>query len=247
MKVVDAFWEKRNLGLTAIEITLDKDDQIEQVSEQLSLSIVKCDYVVVKLPVGRVDISFLLSELGFTFIESMYHMSHNLQPMLLNEYQSDIVGDMSLISIKDNDLEFILDKIRTGIFNTDRVSLDPFFSMDQAASRYVEWLKDELKRGTEIFNVVYNRHKAGFIVLKKTGDGYHNFLDGIYDEFTGKGFAVCMRYLLNEEARKRGSEFLSTNISSNNIASLKSMFKCGFSITDTTYVFVKHNLGKKDD
>ncbi len=243
MKVIDAFWEKRNLGLTAVEITVEKADKAEVVSQQLEN--IDYDYMVVKLPVERVDISFLLAEKRFVFIEAMNRIIHNLNPITLSEERWKTAAVTSVIPISDDDLELILKNIRKGMFTTDRIALDPYFTIDQAANRYTEWIKDEVKRGSELFNVMYNNQKSGFIGVRKSDDGYHDFISGIYEGFTGKGLAVCMTYRTIEEIRNRNVKFLTTDISSNNVASLQSRYKCGFTVLETMYVFVKHNRGKR--
>ena len=245
MKVIDAIWEKRNLGLTTVEITVENDDKLELVSEQLKS--MTSDYVVVKLPVGRVDISFLLSKMRYVFIEGMNRISHNLKTVELSDDKMKTVEDTQLTPINKDDLELILKNVRTGMFTTDRIALDPYFTIDQAANRYVEWIKDEVNRESELYNVIYKHQKAGFIGVRKSGDGYHDFISGIYEGFTGKGLAICMTYRTIEEARNKGAKFLTTDISCNNIASLQSRYKCGFTVVETTYVYVKHNVGKKED
>lgn len=244
MKVIDAFWEKRNLGLTTVEVIIEENDRLEYISEQLDR--INADYSVIKLPVGRVDISFMLTKKGYTFVEGMNHLIHSLQPVLLSEAKQETLKDTRLAPLVDDDLDVILHNVAKGMFTTDRVALDPFFSIEQAANRYVEWIKDEVGRGSEFFKVIYKNQNAGFIGIKKSADSYHDFISGIYHEYTGKGLAICMTYRLIEEVRNRNLKFLTTDISANNIASLQSRFKCGFTIFETTYVYVKHHVSKKE-
>lgn len=49
-----------------------------------------------------------------------------------------------------------------GLFNTDRIYLDPNFTKVRAAHRYKCWIKDEMERGAELFEIAYKEHAIGF-------------------------------------------------------------------------------------
>src|SRR3989339_418521 len=68
MRVVDAIWEKRNLGVDCKEIVIEDSDFITVVKKK-ELLLLNTPYVVVKVPVNRFDINTYLSNLGFTYIE----------------------------------------------------------------------------------------------------------------------------------------------------------------------------------
>ena len=46
-------------------------------------------------------------------------------------------------------------EISNGLFDSDRIYIDPFFSKEKAAQRYINWTEDELKRGTEFIKYIY--------------------------------------------------------------------------------------------
>ena len=50
-------------------------------------------------------------------------------------------------------------ELRSGLFDTDRVYLDPYFTKEQASNRYVNWIKDEMSRTTELFIIKYKENK----------------------------------------------------------------------------------------
>lgn len=54
MRIVDAVWEKRNLGVDTVEIALDEDDDVNVFEE---INTLKQPYQVLKIPNGRIDIS----------------------------------------------------------------------------------------------------------------------------------------------------------------------------------------------
>ena len=66
MKITDCFWEKRNLGETVIEISLEKDDILD---ENLLQKYNVVDYIVVKVPVNKFICNYLLGENNYVLAE----------------------------------------------------------------------------------------------------------------------------------------------------------------------------------
>ena len=67
MKIVKAYWEKRNIKKNCLEITVEENDTHENVLKKLKL--VKADYKVIKIPTNNVKLLFDLQKTGFLFIE----------------------------------------------------------------------------------------------------------------------------------------------------------------------------------
>jgi hypothetical protein len=239
MKIIDAFWEKRNLGITTQEVIVDYNDNIEEVfSEVRNLN---AEYIVLKLPVERVDMYFKAAESGFVFVEAMNDIVHNLKLPQLNEYKRSIVENTEFVPMNKADIDVMIKNIGNGMFKTDRIALDPYFSVEKASKRYIGWINDEIERKCELYKFVYNNENVGFTGFKNIdGDEYHEFIAGIYSDFIGKGYAVNMTYKLVAEIIKRNGKKSTTTISSNNVKSLQSRLKYGFLIDKTNYVFVKH-------
>jgi RimJ/RimL family protein N-acetyltransferase len=240
MKLVDAFWEKRNIGITATEIVLDTEDDPQHITKVLGS--ITSEYVVVKIPTCRVDISFTLSELGFTFIETMNHLKHNMDLLPLDKRKQKIYDDTQFLPMNIYDVENMYEHIKDGLFNSDRVYLDPFFTHQQSANRYIGWICDEIKRGSEIYKLVYENNIFGFVGFKKLdGNRYQEYIYGIYPEFQRQGLAFTTTYKLVDLLKGRNVLSIHVDISSNNIASLQSKLRCGYMLNSFTYVFVKHN------
>lgn len=240
MKLLDAVWEKRNLGVTTLEICLEKDDNPDEFIEALEKSYY--DYYVVKLTTEAIGFSTLLTKKGFVFVEAINHIYHDLDLRPLTGAKKEIVENTDFQKVEHNEMQFIFDNILKGMFNTDRISLDPEFGKDKAAVRYVNWIEDEISNGAEIYKFIYKNNNIGFIGFKQVNENdYHNFIAGIYSYYLGKGLSINMTYKLVDEVIKRNGKKLTTDISSNNIASLKSRINNGFNYEYTTYVYVKHN------
>lgn len=240
LKIIDAVWERRNLGVTATEVVVDVDDSVNEVVE--GLQSLTTEYVVVKLPICRVDVSFALSKLGFTFIETMNHLIHHMNLMPLDSRKKEIYTNTEFLPMMKIDIDNMYTKIKEGLFKTDRISLDPYFTTQQSANRYIGWISDELKQGSEIYKFVYNGENYGYVGFKKISETeYQDFIYGIYPRFQGKGLAFNMTYKLVNELKTRGITAIHVYISSNNTSSLQSRIRHGYVFNSFTYIFIKHN------
>lgn len=241
MKIVDAYWEKRNMGITATEVVLDAEDDLQHMAEELQS--ITSEYVVVKLPICRVDVSFSLSRLGFTFIETMNHLVHHMNLVPLDKRKQEIYDSTQFLPMTDRDVENMYEYIKKGLYKTDRIYLDPYFTPRQSANRYVGWISDEIKRGSEMFKLVYNGDNYGYVGFKKLIENvYQEFIYGIYPEFQGQGLAFNMTYKLVDLLKERHIMSIHIDISSNNMASLQSKLRNGYILNSFTYVYVKHNV-----
>lgn len=102
MKIVDAVWEKRNLGVETVDFTIEENDEIQNVKELL----LKYDapYQVMHVPSGKTDVLLCAGELGFSVIEVNIKLGHQMKdvsiPRLFQRYEKGIsYHDLSLIHI----------------------------------------------------------------------------------------------------------------------------------------------------
>ncbi|KTE93855.1 hypothetical protein AT727_02550 [Desulfitobacterium hafniense] len=239
MKIIDAFWEKRNLGVSATEVVVEINDEVCDIVERLKT--LTTEYNVVKLPVCRVDVSFALSKLGFSFIETMNHLTHDMRTIPLDSRKIEIFDSTDFLPMENEDIQTMYSNIRKGLYKTDRIYFDSYFTPQQSANRYIGWISDELERGSEIYKLVYNGECFGFVGFKKIREyEYQNFIYGIYPPFQGKGLAFNMTYKLVDELKVRGVKAIYIDISSNNIPSLQASIRYGYMFNSFTYIFVKH-------
>ena len=126
MKMIDAEWEQRNLGVSAVEIEVEPNDSFEDFQRALS----GCDarYLVAKISVSRSDFLFGLPELGWRFVEAQESLSLQRSvyrvPKMLRRFDDRCV--YRLAENRDQ-ARAALRHFRDGSFDTDRVALDPMF------------------------------------------------------------------------------------------------------------------------
>lgn len=239
MKIVDAFWEKRNLGVTCVEVTIEESDTVAEVDAVLSA--LDSQYQVIKIPVGHYDLMATVEKAGFSFIEGSMNVVHHLKNIELQGIQKRLNDSMSYEEMQQEDIVRLYAEIEKGVFVTDRIYLDPAFTKAQAAHRYFNWLSDEVKRGAQLYKVLYKGAPVGFFIFKETtAGGCYPFLSGLYDSVTTPGLGNVVLHKIIEEASRRGMKFISSYISTNNMPVIKVHISEGFTIAQVNYVYIKH-------
>lgn len=239
MKIIEAYWEKRNLGLLSKEIVVELGDTVAEVGKVLKE--VYGEYIVVSLPSGRKDLYDLMTAYSYSFVESTIHLEMNICAYHLKEDQKEIASHLTYTLNDINVRERIEQEIRKGMYNTDRISIDNRFSQKDTTNHYLGFLNDELSRGATIMEFKYNGLPIGYSCLRRTSDmKWHQSLVGMYEIYRGKGLGFSFSYLQAKELAQRQVSILSTVVSSNNIASLHVHTKNGFVPINIRYVFVKH-------
>lgn len=239
MKVIDAVWEKRNLKVDTVEVEIELDDSLDGITEVLETVERKYQYIVVKVPVRRADIMHLLYGERYEYVEDMVFFIHNLQEVQRTRVMQRMYNAVSVRECNDQDIEEIYQEIRKGIFSTDRISLDPHFSGEIATERYINWTKDEVMRGTKLYNYVYKDENIGFFALRETEKGvYISFLGGIFEKYRASGLGAVVK--APEVVAKLGGKKLYTEVSLNNPGQIKNLILNGYTLEKTRHVYVKH-------
>jgi len=239
MKIIDAVWEQRNMGVKTNEIIIDGSESIDVIRS--SLTEINSDYIVVKIPVGRIDINLLLSHMGFSFMETMLQIEHRTDNIIYHSPRlKEAVDSISFIPI--NSIDRVCENINKGMFTSDRVALDPCFSKEQAINRYVGWIHDEYDRGTLFFEYYHADEVIGFICLRPVDETKTTYavFSGLYPKENRFSPGSAIMYKQLDVARHIGAEKLMTYISTNNTAVVHIDTQCGFVVRDTKYIFVKH-------
>jgi GNAT superfamily N-acetyltransferase len=240
MKIIDATWEKRNLGVSCTEVIVEDGDDYQLVERKLIE--LNSNYMVVKIPIKRLDFAQMLSNNNFTCVETLFELKYTLND---SKTVKDLKYSILYSQMNEGDIENLYNQIERGMFNSDRVFLDHHFTKKQAFNRYVGWVKDELEMGSSLFKNIYNGDQIGFFGVKKKEKGvFHQFLVGMYPEYQKKGMGASLVMNAIDYAREQGGSFFSTTVSSNNLPSLKLHLSCGLLPDSACYVYTKFNVGK---
>lgn len=244
MKIIDAFWDTKNLGLNTLEIIIEHNDTAEEVNNLGDLLTERRQgcYTVVKIPSTRPDILASLASPWLRFAESTFDLRLKIEgdnfpvPKLFERIDKKISYCPVRTAEQEQRLEL---EIRKGIFSTDRISLDPRFGKTVAAQRYLNWLNAEKAKGSELYELMQGEVPFGFFALKALGDGkFDNFLAGLYPSYLNAGLGFAMIGKAIEAIHKIGGKGYNTHVSSNNFSVFRLYQHYGFEIHSISYVLV---------
>ena len=231
MKIVNAVWEKRNLGVSCNEITIEIADTINNLNE--SIITLESEYTVIKVPSDMYEISTNLQEKGYIFVETVINCFNSAKLPELNSIQKRIVDSISYSEMNDNDLKGLWREVENNMFETDRISMDSHFEAEQASKRYIGWIKDELMSGSKIYKLIFKENIVGFFILKENENNiFTAVLGGIYKDYKAFGFGFCMNYFEIVECIEQNGKKVLNTFSTNNRGATSMHFLMNYSINN---------------
>lgn len=241
MKIQEAYWEKRNLGVDTTEVFLDANDfkNKAEVLERLDQNY-REHYVVLKLPVGNLDMLHGLQSIGFFFMESLFTLNINLSDYTLADKYKNLASQFLPVVVDKCDWVNILPKLEN-MYDTDRVYLDPSIANSVSSERYKNWIIDlGSKDNALMYEIICQKRQVavgyGVSLLNDDKSDWYSLLTGLYAEFKGQGLGGLVIHSPAVLAQKRGFETLTTAVSSNNMPALKKHFSFGFNLLTQQYV-----------
>lgn len=241
MKITEQTWEKKNLGVDSIEYCFSLEDPVELVKDIL-IENDSFNYRLCRVPAGRMDIAYLLQDAGYKYAEDIFSIKADIKELSLPKVYQKFSDAMTYSLATEDELSEIYNCIKKGVFDTDKVSLDPKMGIEKASNRFYNWCKLEVENKTsKPYVVKLNDVNCGFFILKdldnRTAD---SLLAGLYDKENalGSGFATIYYPML--QAKLEGKKKIVTAVSSNNIASVKTHLSLGYTIQHINHVFIKH-------
>jgi hypothetical protein len=239
MIITTALWEKRNLGVNCVEITLDANDEKTVVDRELDQ--INAEYLVIKIPSSCPDFLFHLQTRGFMVAEVLTTCCHYGHLSQLTRVQEKILNSLSCKLASSDELDTIYLELQHGMFTTDRVAVDPKFGIQAAGRRYAGWLSDGLKRGHLVYSFTYKNMQVGFFVMDpRTPMEWYATLGGVFPQHQNSGFGYFMNYLEIVTAIGCGAKRIYTTFSSNNAAVSAIHFMLGYRLIQQQYVLIRH-------
>lgn len=248
MKVVDAVWEQRNLGLTTAEVQVGVQDSIDDLYASLTSLDKRFDYICLKCDSRAPELLYSLPELGYRFIETQFALkfeSKNFAVFPNALALNDVYGKaVTARQIEEDQFDVLLELLeKEHMFKTDRIYLDHFFPREAAGRRYAGWCRDLKDRGAIFLETLYDGEPVGFYEYQREQNGaWNTALGGMYPESNEYAYLtpVFNQYLLNR-FMKDGMKTMHSAVSSNNSVILKLHLSVGYQISNVAYVYVKHN------
>lgn len=247
MKLIDAFWEKRNLGVDTLEIEIEDSDRNISISK-IKDNILQCldknkyQYYVLKFDTSNSDLYKISSELGFHFAEVQFDFAIYKNKFSKEDYSKIIrFNQLKVNEYCDAEhFDFIISKINEGIFSTDRIALDPCFGVNIANKRYSNWVKDlKGNKDYSIYIANYNEIPIGFSINKYKDKECFGLLGGLFKEHQTSGLGVFLHYVDLIKVFENYN-VMRTSLSSNNTKVIKLWQYFSAEMLKMKYVYIKH-------
>ena len=165
MKIVNAVWEKRNLGVKTCEVTIEQEDTLEEVNSACDDLSSRYECLVFKIPSNRSDLVLPMQSKNFQCIESAITTMTDLQNFNISDRYARFKKQISYQPMNEKDLSRLYEEIQSGIFKTDRIYLDPYFTHESAAQRYVFWVQDLVEQENIPYKVKFRNEDIGFLCI----------------------------------------------------------------------------------
>ena len=242
MKVVHAVWEQRNLGRDAWEVTLEKKDMGDAAGVLAALHHPRyagC-YVCVKMPVGNLHVLHALEDDGFRFLETQLHLVEALEKSDVMKFaakESNSRLEERVVPKTREEWGKVIEKITPGMFDTDRISMDPVFGEEIACKRYRNWCWDLFENPASVLKVasidgmdVY----FNIFVLEREPEIFYGVIGGTFPagKDSGLGALSCAK-ASTAQGKYR------TSVSTNNLPIIKIHQNLGRIVYGECYVLRK--------
>lgn len=237
MKIVSEVLEKRNLGVDTISIFVESQDSPQDVEKALKET--QAQYLVLKIPTTRTDVTYLASNYGYTYVEDMMFLEHNLRPIQRTPLQQRLYDAVKIEPMKEEDFDLLFQEIKKGSFSFDRISNDPYFGQEVANRRFVNWINDERERGAEFLKGMIKGEMTGFFTIREIEPGvYTSALGGTFMKWRKGGLGTNVQ--TPEEVKKRGGKKVVLGVSTNNMIQIRALIQNGYFPVRANHVFIKH-------
>ncbi len=243
MKTIHATWELENIGLDAYEIFLEPIDTLADYAvEEQRLLEMGAQYLVVKSPVNSSELLFGLPHLGYTFVEMVFQVVIRKDEYHMPEGIARFDRGLTVVERTDEEnFERISRLIRSGVFVSDRVSIDPAFTLEQSGNRYANWLHTMLSQGAWLYEVLQSDRPIGFFVIKRVDEQTVNpVLMGMYDEQHDRGLGALLHKKTLDTCFTHDCTRMQSTVVSNNAKVLRVYVNAGATLAETFYTYVKH-------
>jgi hypothetical protein len=241
MKIINAFWEKENLGVDVIEIVCSSNDCGDKLETELNR--ISVPYSVLKIPTDNYNLLCTGQKCGYSVIEVAFKLAGDVRNTKLPSMYNRFVPHLRVETAVKEIREKVLDEIAEGaIFSTDRIALDPIFSKKLAGKRYYNWCCDAINKGASLEVAFYKDTPVAFNINSQpdTKQICYGLLGGVFGEAMDRGLGFLVLYTELESCRRLGGKTVISTVSSNNLPILRLHIQYGFHIKEMNYVLIKH-------
>lgn len=239
MEIINAFWEKRNLGVDAVSFQIGRNDTAEEVIPQIEFD--QREYQSAIVDSTKTDIVLELQNHGFRFIECSLELSASSDEAIIPDNLKRFQKSMGYRPASHDEIKLIKSIIESGdIFKTDKISLDPYFGTKKAGIRYSFWIDDLIKAGKTLSVITFDDEPIAFDVAGYSEGVVEHYLGGMLPGKKGKMLGATISVPSILYWKQHGAKQFKTVVSSNNHPILKVHQSFGFKIVNCKYILIRH-------
>lgn len=239
VKVIDAIWEERNLGLKTFEVIVSEEDSWKNLKDTIEK--LSYEYLVIKIPPSRTDLMFEVSALGLVFVEHVITAHFSGQNKELKNLEKRVIQSLCWSEITKENKSKLFEEISNGLFKTDRIAVDPNIGIKKSSQRYLGWIEDEIKLGSVMYQITKDSNLIGFFLMKKDEpDSCTAILAGLLEKYQKSGLGFVLNHFEIEASLQMGSSTVYSTFSANNRGALAIHMSMGYTVDRQIYVYVKH-------
>jgi dTDP-4-amino-4,6-dideoxy-D-galactose acyltransferase len=237
MKLSADAWLSSIFGYDVIRVFLEKDESIDPEKVFVKDSLPSRGFYYAKVPVKSVEQVGMLTRAGFRVTDVN---------VIFEREPAQWFESTSIIRVRDvqaGDETAVLNMARSS-FVYSRFHLDPFVSRGLADKIKFEWVASYVRgqRGERLLVAEVDGKPAGFLALLVT-DGVEKTgvidLIGVEKNMQGRGVGRrLVEYHVQDAYQKYSRIIVGTQIA--NVPSMRLYAKCGYQISDSTYVLHAH-------
>lgn len=235
MHFIDSHWDTRNLGLTTQELVVGKHDTLEELRDAVGR--LNSEYKVIRLENVNLEMFRFLAEEEFVFAEQL--SSWTLDLTLHRESEgSKKLPQLTSKSATSEEIVRIFEEIRSGMFSTDRISLDNRFGAKIGGERYVNWLRDEIRLGGNLRTISFRGTPVGFFSFRESSPNVPSIaLSGIFGSFKLPGLGLALQREIINASLAIDARSITTVVSTANSPAIRAHISSGFQWKSVQTVF----------
>lgn len=243
ISITDAFWEKRNLGVSVYEVVVHEKATLEDLTPIFDI---REALIYVKIHCENTAAIERLSQENFVPVENQFSIQKRLQKFSIPDIYTKTLRFLEPQVIQTiEEAQVIFDELEQDLFTTDRIAVDDHFGVKIANIRYKNWITDMINSGNFECAVIETKSESvpvAFYINKYDGKIAHCILGAVFNNYKSRGIGHSFIYFAIENAIKQHCKVLKTHISGNNVPVFNiysSVF--GFEVTGN-YVVLKKFL-----
>lgn len=235
--LVEATWDLASLGVRSQSLYINECDGIEEL--QRLISTMDAPYQTVRIPIAHCHLLHSIQSLGYQFAEMQTHVHHQAKVPILSGPKGRIAREVEMRKATEDEIGVVRSSILKGIFQADRVALDPRFGVELAARRYEHWFSQEVLSGATVNMLFLKELPFAFSLLRREGATLRGLLGGMLVGTPAVGLGWCIPYFeIVAAVRDGATSGLLFAFSSNNPSVQRSVTALNFSVRYQEYIFV---------